>query len=277
MSCFRVTALVTVTLALSGVSFAQSSDDIMSKINALRWTDGPKTVSTVGNGSVFIPKDYGFLDAAETRKFSILLENPPGPETIHAIVPNSLSWQAYLTYDGMGYVKDDEQIDSDAILDSIRRGTEVSNKERTKNGWEPVEVVGWRYKPHYDKRTNRLVWAIEARSGDGLVINYNEKILGRRGVTTALLVTSPDRLDVAVKEFESVIDGYQFSSGETYAEFKAGDHVAELGLGALILGGGAAAIAKSGAAKGLFKFIGIAAVAVFFAVIGFVKRLFSRH
>jgi uncharacterized membrane-anchored protein len=90
-------------------------------------------------------------------------------------------------------------------------------------------------------------------------------------------VTSPEGLDVAVKEFESIVDGYQFASGDTYAEFKAGDHVAELGLGALILGGGAAAIAKSGAAKGLFKFIGIAAVAAFFAVIGFVKRLFSRR
>ena len=252
MTYVRLAVFLSVVLAHCGLSYAQSNDDIMSKINALRWTDGPTTVSTVGNATVFLPKDYGFLDADETRKFSILLENPPGTDITHTIVPNTLSWQAYLTYDGMGYVKDDEIIDADAILDSIRRGTEDSNKERIKNGWEPMEIVGWRYKPHYDKRTNRLVWAIEGRTGDGLVINYNEKILGRRGVTTALLVASPDRLDVAVKEFESIIDGYQFSSGDTYAEFRAGDHVAEFGLGALILGGGAAAIAKSGAAKGLF-------------------------
>ena len=106
------------------------------------WTDGPTSVSTVGNASVFIPKDYGFLDATDTRQFSILLENPPGPEITHTIVPNSLSWQAYLTYDGMGYVKDDEQIDADAILESIRRGTEESNNERAKNGWKPIEIVG---------------------------------------------------------------------------------------------------------------------------------------
>jgi len=277
MTYVRAAILFSVVLTYSGESLAESNNDLMSKINGLHWTDGPTTVSTVGNATIFLPKDFGFLDADETRKFSILLENPPGQEITHAIVPNNFSWQAYLTYDGLGYVKDDEEIDADAILDSIKTGTEAANKERLKNGWKPLEIVGWRYKPHYDNRTNRLVWAVEARSADDIVINYNEKILGRRGVTTAVLVTSPDRLDFAVKEFEGVIDGYQFSKGDTYAEFRAGDHVAEFGLGALILGGGAAAIAKSGAAKGLIKFIGIAAIGAFFAVIGFIKRLFSRR
>ena len=48
--------------------------------------------------------------------------------------------------------------------------------------------------------------------------------------------------------------GYQFSTGEKYAEFKEGDHIAEYGLAALITGGAAAVAAKKGwlAAIGVF-------------------------
>src|SRR5438046_7897948 len=39
--------------------------------------------------------------------------------------------------------------------------------------------------------------------------------------------------------FKSALGGYGFVSGENYAEFKAGDKIAEYGLAALVLGGAA--------------------------------------
>lgn len=264
------------TLSVSLPAFAQSESDIASQIRALKWVDGPTTVTTVGDASIVVPQNYSFLDAVETRKFNLLLQNPPGQEINNTIVPDDFKWQAYLSFDPVGYVKDDEQLDADALLQSFKDGTEASNVERKKNGWPALHVTGWKYPPHYDNRTNRLVWAMEAQSEGGeKVINYNERLLGRKGVTSATLVTAPEDLDAAVKDFEYVLAGYKFSPGSTYAEFKPGDHVAELGLAALILGGGAAAVAKSGAAKGFLKVLFFAGAAGFLAVIGFIRKMFG--
>lgn len=252
-----------------------SQSDLESQIRALKWQNGPITATTVGDATIFIPPKYGFLDGSETRKFDTLLQNIPDDHVTNTIVPDSFIWQAYLSFSEVGYVKDDDHIDADALLQSIKEGTETANIERKKNGWPQLHVVGWKYPPHYDDQNKRLVWATEVQTeGSGKVINYNERILGRKGVTSATLVAAPEDLDAAVKEFEAVIAGYQFSSGNTYAEFKQGDHVAEYGLAALILGGGAAAVAKSGG--GFFKVIFFAIAAGFAAVVGIFRKFFGK-
>lgn len=267
-----VLALI-LSVSLPTLAYAQS--DIESQLKALKWQDGPTTATTVGDATIFIPKNYGFLDGSETRKFSILLENIPDDQVTNTIVPDSFNWEAYLSFSEVGYVKDDDDIDADALLQSFKDGTEAANAERKKNGWPPLHVTGWKYPPHYDNQSKRLVWAMEVEvEGGGKSINYNERLLGRKGVTSATLVTTPEDLDTAVKDFQAVISGYQFSSGDTYAEFRPGDHVAEFGLAALILGGGAAAVAKSGA--GFFKVIFFAAAAGFAVVVGLVKKFFGK-
>jgi uncharacterized membrane-anchored protein len=265
--------LLFVTLSVSLPALAQSNYE--SEVRALKWTNGPTTVTAVGDASIFIPQNYGFLDGIETRKFDFINQNPSDDNETNTFAPNDLRWSAYLSFDAVGYVKDDEQIDAAVILQSFKDGTEAANLERKKNGWEALHVTGWKHPPHYDSKTNRLVWAMEAQTDSGnKVINYNERLLGRKGVTSATLVTDPETLDSAINEFEAVIAGYQFSTGNTYAEFRPGDHVAEIGLAALILGGGAAAVAKSGA--GFFKVIFFAMVAGFAGIVGIFKWLFGR-
>lgn len=273
------TTLKTIVFALilSSIlpTLTYSQSDLESQVSALRWQNGPTTATTVGDATIFIPPKYGFLDGSETRKFDTLLQNIPDDQVTNTIVPDSFIWQAYLSFSEVGYVKDDEHIDADALLQSIKEGTEAANVERKNNGWPPLHVTGWKYPPHYDDQNNRLVWATEVETeGGGKVINYNERILGRKGVTSATLVTAPEDLDAAVKEFEAVIAGYQFNSGNTYAEFRQGDNVAEYGLAALILGGGAAAVAKSGA--GFFKVIFFAVAAGFAAVVGLFRKFFRK-
>ena len=73
--------------------------------------------------------------------------------------PKAGPWRARL-----GYVSDDEkdELDAEAILDSIRQGTEAGNEEREKRGWPTMNIVGWHEEPHYDENTNNLSWAIIA-------------------------------------------------------------------------------------------------------------------
>jgi uncharacterized membrane-anchored protein len=40
-----------------------------------------------------------------------------------------LDWSAYLSFEDEGYVKDDEQIDAAALLQTLKDGSEQSNKE----------------------------------------------------------------------------------------------------------------------------------------------------
>ena len=119
-----------------------------------------------------------------------------------------------------------------------------------------MEILGWSFQPQYDQQINALEWAILAQmqQSGSQVINYNTRLLGRRGVMEVVVATDPELLTTSIANFKSLVPGYQFSTGEKYAEFKEGDHIAEYGLAALITGGAAAVAAKKGwlAAIGVF-------------------------
>ena len=181
-----------------------------------------------------------------------------------------------LEYDAVGYVKDDEKIDSPAILESIRRGAEEANKERRAKGWSTVSVVGWKFPPRYAPETKRLEWAIDGRDEqNGSVINFNTRILGRHGVTSAVLVADPPILDNAVREFTSALRGYQYTAGVRYHEFRQGDKIAEYGLAALVAGGTAAALVKTGAGKWLWTWLGMVIAPAFVGLWLFIVVIFA--
>ncbi len=247
--------------------------------NSLKWIEGPQTVN-VGNNAVFtIPDGYAFLNPNDTAKIMELFHNPPSNRDGYYFGPKDLSWFGLFTYENTGYIKDDEKIDANAVLGSIKQGTEASNKVRIEKGWETMHIKGWRYEPFYDSGTQRLSWAIEAETGGETVVNYNTRILGRSGVTSAVLVASPENLTNTVSIFNDAIKGYAYKSGEKYSEYKSGDKMAEYGLAALIAGGAAAVATKKGfwavlaaAAASFWKLV-VAGIVVFFVSIG---KLFDR-
>src|SRR5262249_17362787 len=158
-----------------------------------------------------------------------------------------------LEFKDTGYVKDDEKIDPDGLLESLRKGTEASNEERKSRGWAPLTIVGWRFPPRYDQQNRRLEGAIDGEPQGTRVVNDNTRILGSHGVTSVAVVADPDAIDRAVSDFKGVVQNYTYVSGERYTEYKAGDRVAEYGLAALVTGGAAAVAVKTGAAKWLWK------------------------
>jgi uncharacterized membrane-anchored protein len=249
---FRLPLLALAVLIAEAPALGQQQDSPADQIGSLDWVDGPIAVDTVGNAVLQVPKNYMFLYGPDTEKLSILMENPPSGRTENFIAPGDFAWGAYLSFDDVGYVKDDEKIDADAILADIKAGTAQANEERKKRGWEPLEVVGWRYPPYYDSQTHRLVWAIQGKASNEFVINYNTRILGRKGVTSATLVVAPEDLEAAVPRFNAILEGYEFKPGGQYAEYRQGDRIAEYGLAALIVGGTAAVVAKS---TGLLKVV----------------------
>jgi uncharacterized membrane-anchored protein len=252
-------------LSFAGLAAAQDAvaadAEQPNPFSKLNWIVGPTEVKVGDHAELTVPDGFMFLEPAETSKFQELTENPTnGRESL--IAPTDLRWFGLFDFDDIGYVKDDEDIDAKALLESFKAGTEAGNEERRQRGWAELTITGWRFEPRYDPETQRLEWAIEAVSNNLPVVNFNTRLLGRHGVTAATLVADPAALDPAVTEFKRVLAGFNYNEGETYADMREGDKMAEYGLAALIAGGGAAIAAKSGLLKSLWKILAAAGIAV---------------
>jgi len=241
-------------LAAQEASEPQAAEAEVHPLANLEWILGPTDVQVGDHATLTVPEGFMYLHPSETSKFQEIVENPSnGRESL--IAPDDLRWFGLFEFEDIGYVKDDEEIDADEVLESVREGTKQANEERKDRGWSPLSITGWHFKPRYDSATQRLEWAIAAESEGEPVVNVNTRLLGRKGVTSATLVAGPDTLDADFAEFKGMLEGFQYVAGERYADVQEGDHMAEYGLAALIAGGGAAVAAKSGLLKGLWKFI----------------------
>jgi len=246
-----VAALLAAVLCLC-VSQARAEEE--GGVSSLPWQTGKAVGDIAGKATFQIPEGYAFLGAQGTRQLNAMMHNTQGSEEEYTVAPLDMSWIAFFNYNDTGYVKDDEKLDAEDLLSSIREGTEASNRERKEKGWDAMHVTGWRFQPKYDKTINTLEWAIvgENEVSHEQTVNYNTRLLGRHGVMEVVVVASPEDFDTAIADFKRTLPGYQYVAGERYAEFRAGDHVAEYGLAALVTGGAAAVAAK----KGLFGALG---------------------
>ena len=108
-------------------------------------------------------------------------------------------------------------------------------------------------------------------------LNYNIRVLGRRGVLVLNAVAGMDQLAMIRQQTPAILAATDFDAGNTYADFNSGtDKVAAYGLAALVAGGVAA---KTGVFAKLIALViagkkvilaGIAALALA------ARKLFSR-
>lgn len=260
------------------MGLARGQDRQPSPFASLPWQAGPALGRLGDIGTVKVPAKFRFLDANGAQKFLELLENPTDGSELGVLVSADSSWFVVFEFSADGYVKDDDRdLDADALLDSIRRGTERANDERRSRGWATISVEGWEQKPFYDPQTHNLTWAIRGRGERSVSINHSTRLLGRRGVMKVNLVLSPQDLEAAVPEFKQVLGGVSFNPGQRYAEFQRGDKVAEYGLAGLVAGGTGVALVKTGLLQKFWKLLVFAGIAVAGAVKRLVARLFGRE
>lgn len=261
-------------------SYAQNGSGSATDIP---WDKGP-TVGSLGPQSrVRVSDACSFTGVPGTKQFLTLTQNPTnGSERGTALCvvaragADTSYWFAVFEYDPSGYVKDDEKesLDAEAILASLRKGTEAGNRLRRERGWETLELKGWERPPFYDPQTNNLTWAtrvVDASGSEG--INHSVRLLGREGVMKVDLVVAPSDYEASLDEFSQLITSHEFNSGFKYAEWREGDKVAAYGLTALVAGGAGAIAAKTGLLGKLWKLLvglGVGAVAA-------LRKLFSRR
>ena len=275
MQSLKQLSLSALYLLLAGS--ALFGQEAKRKLNVVK---GPAKAHLGSIADVDVPLNYIFINGKDYQALLRAEGEPVSGRELGCLTPTNEHWSVIFKFSNIGYVKDDDkELDADKLLDSIKKGTALANKEREKNGNSPIQVVGWDIPPKYDSATHNLEWAIRGMVDDQAILNYNTRLLGRKGVMEVVLITEPDDLPKTLPAFRTLLTGYTFQTGETYAEYRPGDKVAKYGLAALVVGGAAVGAAKLGAFAWLavlfkkgFKLI----IVAFVAVVAFIKKLFAR-
>ena len=254
----------------------------------LGYQTGTVTLSG-GLATIRVPASFRFLGPEGSRR--LLTQgwgNPPATaeDVLGMLVPAKVSplskdgWGIVITYDEDGYVNDSDAagLNYTKLLKEMQEGTVEANEERQKQGFESVTLIGWAEPPSYDAASHKMYWAKDLVFGSATehTLNYNIRILGRRGVLVLNAIAAMDHLAAVRGDAANVIAAVDFSEGHRYSDYLPGkDKAAAYGVTGLIVG---ATAAKAGLFKALwvgllaFKKLLIVGIA---ALIAAVKRLFG--
>jgi uncharacterized membrane-anchored protein len=206
------------------VAIAQSNDK-----PEIEWQHGPVNTKVGGQANLAVPEGYLFTGPDGARTFMQLTENIPSGRELGVLASAKDKWFAIFEFSDVGYIKDDEKksLDADAVLESIRKGTEAANEERRQRGWGAMTIVGWVQRPHYDDATHNLEWAFEGKDEKSVsVTNYSTRYLGRRGYMSVELVVSSENLQASLPDFRRALAAFSYTPDNDYRSFVKGDKVA---------------------------------------------------
>jgi uncharacterized membrane-anchored protein len=233
---------------------------------------------TIGDNlaKIKVPAGFKFLDAKDAQKVVYELWGNPreNVEKLYGmLIPDKMKatgsdcWAFIVEYDDMGYVKDDDadKIDYADMLKQLQEGEVEENKERTKAGYPSVHMVGWAEQPFYDKERKVLHWAkeIDFAGNPEHTLNYNVRVLGRKGVMVLNAVGGIGQLAEIKQTISGVLGSVTYSEGSRYTDFNPSmDNVAAVGIGGLVAG-------KVLAKVGFFAIIAKFGKIIFLAIAGF--------
>ena len=245
-------------------------------------------VELPGNVAVLtVPETFYYLSPKDAK--TVLVDvwgNPPsqGEGILGMLFPaestpfDGDSWGVTIEYSQDGYVSDEdaETIDYDELLTQMKKDTDADSENRVQQGYEAISLVGWAAQPYYDKESNKLHWAKELKFGDAEVntLNYNIRVLGRKGVLVLNFIAGIDQLPVIDQNLDTVLDIAAFKPGSQYHDFDPDvDEVAAYGIGALVAG---KVLTKTGFLAAAIMFLKKFGVFIAIGLFALVRKLFSR-
>ena len=278
----KVSFLLIAFFFLSATSFAKGEKDsalvalenqikfVDSVQNAMKYQTGAVSLAG-GFASLNVPAGFKYLNSEQSNYVITELWGNPAQEGVLGMLfpadggPFADSSYAFvITYDGSGYVKDDDadDINYDDMLKELQKEEVEENKARTAKGYGAIHMVGWASKPYYDKTNKVLHWAknLNFAGAESNTLNYEVRILGRKGVLSMNAVASMNELDLVKKDIDKVLKIPAFTEGNQYKDFDSStDNVAAWTIGGLVAG---KVLLKVGFFAKFWKIIMIGLVAV---------------
>ncbi len=300
---FKIIATLFVSVALfTGIARAQTDTntadtnslppEIIKLLSGLKYQQGEIDLRG-GLAKLTVPKEFNYLspDDAETVLVKIWHNPPSDVKPLGLLIPagttpaSSNCWVVTIDYNADGYVKDGDasKINYDDLLKQMQADVKANNVERKKAGYRGMELLGWAAPPHYDAATHKLYWAkkYSVERVDGETLNYNIRLLGRKGVLELNAIADVAQLPEIDAQVPQILGMVDFKEGSRYADFDPKvDKVAEYGIAALVAGGVLATAAKLGLLKGLWIFIIAAKKFIIIGVVALValiKKMFNRN
>jgi len=251
------------------------------KIESFGWSRGAK--ATLGSmAEVAIPKGWRFTTTNGTGEMLKLYDNIPSGKELGMLTTEGFGPWVIFEFAEEGYIKDDEknELDADALLKGHQENQEAANEYRKEQGLGAMHVLGWALKPRFNDQTKNLEWALRiGADGGSESINYSTRLLGRHGVMQVELVCAPDEMQTLLPQYQGIMAGFQYVTGNSYAEYREGDKVAKYGLTALVAGGAAVAAGKMGLfakLSGLLAKLGKGIIIVIIGIGAAIKKFFGR-
>jgi uncharacterized membrane-anchored protein len=251
---------------------------------------GPRDIALGAEATLHLPAGLAFVPAAEANRYMVALGNSREDRRLGLVVSNrdGEDWLADVAWINEGHVPDADakEWQPDAMLDSLREGTEAQNKDRLARGFPAFEIIGWIEPPTYDAKTHRLIWSLAGKdrgAADAAPrnVNYNTYVLGREGYIRLDMITDSAAIGRDKQTARTLLSDIQFAQTKRYEDYNPStDRLAAYGIAALV---GAVAIKKLGllAVIGVFLLkawkIGlIIALGGWAAIKRFFGRLFGR-
>ncbi len=267
---------------------AEFSKSLMNYVDsvkgALRYQTGNVKLAG-GIAELNVPEKFKFLDA-EQSKFIVedLWGNLPQAGILGTLFPADAdpftenSFAFIISYDAMGYVKDDdvESIDYDEILKEMQEDGIEANARRKEAGISTMDVVGWAAKPYYDASNKTLHWAknLRVEGEEENTLNYTLMLLGRNGILNLNAVSSMNELADVKAVIPELLQMPKFTEGNAYKDFNPEvDQVAAWTIGGLVAG---KMLAKAGVLVFLLKFWKLIAIGVV-GIGAFLRKFFTRN
>jgi uncharacterized membrane-anchored protein len=281
-------AAAVVLASLAGGGQAAAGDDSQKVWDAAMAVAkiGPIDVPLADQAVLHLPAAEVFVPQPQADRLLASFGNPVAdPEMLGVILPRDprATWAMPVRFHKSGFIKDDDARtwDADAMLRSLRQGTEEQNRDREKAGIPGLAVTGWSEAPQYDAARQRLAWAmtasvIGAKADAPQNVNYNTFALGREGYLSLVMLAALPDLTVLKPVADRQIAALEYNAGKRYADFDPRtDRVAGYGLVGLVVG--AADHKESVVAQGLamarqYAGLIIAALGVLAAVVVALRR-----
>ena len=236
------------------------------KIDTLKWYNEENSKDHTikipsSNANIYIYKRETYLLGQDIEQYSWWAYGKYNNDLVLKVFGNGYSYIIHKPIND-GYIKVEDW--SDVSPEELIQGLRDANKNEG-DGLSYAQEIQWIYKPSLDKEKNlvnysyKVVW-----NDDSISMESKNIILGRGGHIDQIFVFS-DLSDTKVNAdlAKAASSDTTFDAGFSYKDFKAGDKIAAVGIGALVAtslgvkalkGAGGAAAATGGILLLLKKF-----------------------
>ncbi len=185
-----------------------------------------------GIATIKLPEQYEYLAPEDANKLLVSAwGNPKREDTQGLIVSTNHSllgpngWAVVVRYSGDGHVREAdaeaEELHYDDIIKALQKQTDDQSAERFKNGYSSISLLGWAEMPSYNTQLHEYTLAKELAvlGNPETTLNYNIRMLTRRGVLDLNAVASMHDFNQVKTETEQLAGLTEIAVGQSYSDF----------------------------------------------------------